>query len=69
MALVEASADGYREKGRLKQLGRSKSPAWPHPVVANGGLYLRDQDMLLCYDVKAEEVAATKSESSAAVGE
>ena len=24
--------------------------AWPHPVVANGKLYIRDQDVLLCYD-------------------
>ena len=29
-------------------------PAWPHPVIANGKLYLRDQDVLLCYDVKSQ---------------
>jgi hypothetical protein len=28
-------------------------PAWAHPVIANGKLYVRDQDVLLCYDVKA----------------
>ena len=27
---------------------------WDCPVVANGKLYLRDQDVLLCYDVKAK---------------
>jgi hypothetical protein len=26
-------------------------PAWAHPVIANGKLYIRDQDLLLCYDV------------------
>jgi len=26
--------------------------AWPHPTIANGKLYLRDQDLLLCYDLK-----------------
>jgi hypothetical protein len=26
--------------------------AWPHPIVANGGLYLRDQNTLACYEVK-----------------
>ena len=26
-------------------------PAWTFPVVANGHLYLRDQDALLCYDI------------------
>lgn len=53
VVLVEPSAEGYREKGRLKQPDRSKTAAWPHPVVANGGLYLRDQDVLVCYDVSA----------------
>jgi outer membrane protein assembly factor BamB len=53
VALVEASPDGYREFGRFKQPNRSKIQAWPHPVVANGGLYLRDQDVLFCYDVAA----------------
>jgi len=24
----------------------------PHPVVANGRLYLRDQDLLFCFEVK-----------------
>ena len=27
--------------------------SWPHPVIANGKLYLRDQDDLHCYDIKA----------------
>ncbi|MEN9635800.1 MAG: hypothetical protein RL077_4204, partial [Verrucomicrobiota bacterium] len=26
---------------------------WTHPVVSNGKLYLRDQDLIYCYDVKA----------------
>jgi outer membrane protein assembly factor BamB len=52
VALVEATPDGYREKGRLHQPDRSKQKAWPYPVVANGRLYLRDQNVLLCYDVK-----------------
>ncbi len=51
VVLVEPSPDGYREKGRLSQPDRSKAPAWPHPVISNGGLYLRDQGVLLCYDV------------------
>jgi outer membrane protein assembly factor BamB len=51
IALVEAAPDGYKEHGRFKQPERSKKPAWPYPVVANGGLYLRDMDVLLCYDV------------------
>jgi len=31
---------------------RSDAQAWPHPVVAGGKLYIRDQDKLFCYDIK-----------------
>lgn len=54
VALVEPSLEGYREKGRFQQPQRSSKAAWPHPVVANGALYLRDQDVLFCYDVTAK---------------
>lgn len=52
--LVEATPDGFREKGRFEQPDRTGRPAWAYPVVADGRLYLRDQDTLLCYDVKAK---------------
>jgi outer membrane protein assembly factor BamB len=51
VALVEATPAGYKEKGRFNQPKRSKSPAWPHPVIANGCLYLRDQGVLFCYAI------------------
>ena len=53
MLLIEPSSKEYLERGRFEQPGRSKQPAWTHPVIANGKLYLRDQDVLLCYDVQA----------------
>jgi len=52
--LIEPNAKEYVERGRFKQPDRSRSPAWAHPVVANGKLYVRDQDTLYCYDVKAK---------------
>ena len=55
VALVEPSTESYREKGRLKQPKRSSTRAWPHPVIANGGLYLRDQGVLLCYDTSGPQ--------------
>jgi outer membrane protein assembly factor BamB len=55
VALVEATPDGYKEKGRFQQPDHGKFPAWPHPVVSNGCLYLRDGKVLLCYDIKAEK--------------
>ena len=52
VALLEASPSGYVETGRFEQPDRSSFNAWPHPVIVGGRLYLRDQDVLLCYDVK-----------------
>ena len=37
---------------RFDQPDRSSKNSWPHPVIAGGKLFLRDQDVLLCYDVK-----------------
>jgi outer membrane protein assembly factor BamB len=52
VALVEANPKEYVEKGRFDQPDRSRANSWPYPIVANGHLYLRDQDILLCYDLK-----------------
>ncbi len=57
VALVEASPKGWTEHGRFKLDPQTKrrSPSgriWTHPVVVNGKLYLRDQELLHCYDVK-----------------
>jgi outer membrane protein assembly factor BamB len=54
IALVETTPDAYKEIGRFEQPDRSPKKAWPHPVIAGGRLYLRDQNVLLCYDVKPE---------------
>jgi outer membrane protein assembly factor BamB len=54
MLLIEPDPKQYLERGRFEQTDRSGKPAWAHPVIANGKLYLRDQDALLCYDVKAK---------------
>jgi alcohol dehydrogenase (cytochrome c) len=52
--LLEPSREQYIERGRFEQPDRTDLPAWAHPVIANGKLYIRDQDLLLCYDVKSE---------------
>ena len=48
---IEPSKKEYLERGRFEQPDRTDKPAWAHPVVANGKLYVRDQDILFCYDV------------------
>jgi outer membrane protein assembly factor BamB len=52
IALVEANPTAYKEISRFEQPDRSSKPSWPHPVIAGGRLYLRDWNVLLCYDVK-----------------
>ena len=32
---------------------KSHSSSWPHPVIANGKLYIRDQNVMYVYNVKA----------------
>jgi len=54
MLLIEPNSKQYLERGRFPQPDRTSAPAWSHPIIANGKLYLRDQDLLLCYDVKAK---------------
>ncbi|HZS05662.1 MAG TPA: PQQ-binding-like beta-propeller repeat protein [Blastocatellia bacterium] len=52
MILIEPNREKYIERGRFEQPDRTREQAWTHPVIANGKLYVRDQDLLLCYDVK-----------------
>jgi outer membrane protein assembly factor BamB len=51
VGLVEATPQGYREKGRFK-IQQESLPTWTHPVIAGGRLYLRDQDTIYAYDVR-----------------
>jgi len=53
--LVDANPEKYVERGRFNQPERSRNAAWPHPVIANGRLYIRDQEKLFVYDVKAKK--------------
>jgi len=58
---VEATPEGYREKGRFtppnqpkhKQVGSFPEMAFAYPVIANGRLYIRDLGTLWAYDIKA----------------
>ena len=51
MALIEATPKEYRLVSSFK-LASVKGQSWPHPVIAGGRLFLRDQDVLMCYDIK-----------------
>jgi outer membrane protein assembly factor BamB len=52
LALIEATPDEFRVKG-VFTAAVDEGPAWAHPVVHDGKLYLRTQDVLMCYNFKA----------------
>jgi len=51
MALIDATPEEYRLRGTF-DIPDVEKPSWPHPVVVGGRLYLREQDALLCYEVR-----------------
>jgi len=61
LALVEATPEGYREKGRFtppaqpakKKVGQFPEMAFAYPVIANGTLYIRDLGTMWAWDIKA----------------
>jgi outer membrane protein assembly factor BamB len=58
VALIEATPDAYRERGRFTPPDQPKhnnqmEKAWAYPVIANGRLYIRDLDTMWCYDIRA----------------
>ncbi|MCA1627998.1 MAG: PQQ-like beta-propeller repeat protein [Acidobacteria bacterium] len=54
VGLIEATPEGYREKGRFR-IPQDSLPTWAHPVIAGGRLYLRDQDTIYAFDVRGRK--------------
>ncbi len=52
LALAEANPEGYRSRAELQLFPFSERPRWTMPVLANGRLYLRDEDSLVCLDLR-----------------
>jgi outer membrane protein assembly factor BamB len=57
VALVEASPEAYKEKGRFTPPNAPAHPnqmekSWAYPVIADGRLYIRDLDTMWCYDIR-----------------
>jgi len=62
VVLIEATPAGYKEKGQF-EIPNASPLNWPHPAIANGNLYLRDQDRLLVYDIRRPGAAASAAEA------
>lgn len=52
MKLIEATPERFKETGSF-QIPDVRHPSWSHPVVHGGRLYLREQNTLYCYRIKA----------------
>ena len=50
VGLIDAAPEGYKERSRF-EIHKSSYPTWTPPVIANGMLYLREQDNLYCYNI------------------
>jgi outer membrane protein assembly factor BamB len=53
IGLAEATPEAYKEKSRFT-IAKSSRPMWAPPVIANGHLFIRDQDTLYIYDIRAK---------------
>ncbi|MBY0460244.1 MAG: PQQ-binding-like beta-propeller repeat protein, partial [Gemmataceae bacterium] len=56
MVLTDPSPEGVKVVSSFKLPAADKPShpqSWPHPVIANGKLYIRDQTVMYCYDVKS----------------
>ena len=51
VALVDISPGEYTERGRFKIKAHGR-PSWAHPIIADGKLFLRDQESLTAYDLR-----------------
>lgn len=51
VVLIEASPEACRVKGTFRPAEKANGPNWPHPVIHQKKLYLRDHDVLTCYDL------------------
>lgn len=57
VVLATAKPDKWQEISRFKlapqtSIRKKEGRIWSHPVVVNGRLYLRDQDLIFCYNVQ-----------------
>jgi len=52
MVLAKASPEEYQEVSSFEIEGGER-PSWAHPVILGGRLYLRRDDQIFCYDLRA----------------
>jgi outer membrane protein assembly factor BamB len=65
LALVAATPDGYRARGRGQAMN---GKSWTSPAIAGGRIILRDQDEIVAYDLRAAAAVADSPGTGRATG-
>lgn len=60
VVLAKADPSGYTEVGSFTAPNSGERPSWSHPVILDGKLYLRENNAVVCYDIR-DKAAAGKS--------
>ena len=61
MVLAKAEPGEFTEVSAFTVPGSGERPSWAHPVILDGKLYLRENNMVLCYDIREKAPAAKSS--------
>ena len=52
MVLAKTDPESYVEVGSFKVPHSGERPSWAHPVILDGKLYLREDNAILCFDIR-----------------
>jgi len=52
MVLAKADPTSYQEVSSFTPPNATERSSWAHPVIVDGMLFLREQDAVLCYDIR-----------------
>ena len=57
VAMLAASPEGYKEISKFKipelsSLKKSRGRLWAHPAISDGKLFIRDQELLYCFEIR-----------------
>ncbi|MFO0945166.1 MAG: hypothetical protein U1D30_04350 [Planctomycetota bacterium] len=54
MSLIKASPEKLEEVSHFKLPSSGDRPGWSHPVILDGKLFVREGDVIVCYELKAD---------------
>lgn len=61
MVLAKPDPESYAEVGSFTIPHSGERPGWARPVILDGKLYLRENNAVLCYDIRDQGTATPAS--------